>query len=86
MIPRLDAAAIAARDPEAMAALRKGAEKIGFPAFHNTTISGDDVLRVLVAYRRFVRQPEAKKRPVDMARAGADRGWGAAGRSHHQFR
>ena len=57
----------------------KGAEEIGFLTIHNTAISSVEVLRVLAAYRRFFRQPEANKRAVDMALTGANRGWGAAG-------
>ncbi|WP_425098365.1 isopenicillin N synthase family dioxygenase [Tropicibacter sp. S64] len=79
MIPRLDAAQIIARDPETLAALRAGAEEIGFLTVHNTAISPARMGFVLAAYRAFFALPMAEKAAVDMARTGSNRGWGAPG-------
>lgn len=77
MIPKLDAARIAARDPETLADLRRGAEEIGFVIVGNTAISAARMRFVLAAYRAFFDLPEAEKRQVDMAATGSNRGWGA---------
>ncbi|MGP6085344.1 isopenicillin N synthase family dioxygenase [Antarctobacter jejuensis] len=77
MIPKLDAAKIAARDPETLAELRRGAEEIGFLIVGNTAISAARMRFVLAAYRAFFDLPEAEKRRVDMAATGSNRGWGA---------
>ena len=79
MIPRLDAAKIAARDPQTMAALKYGVEQVGFLTIHNTIIPHDQMVRVLESYRAVFHLPEADKREVDMALTGANRGWGAPG-------
>ncbi|MDU8910608.1 isopenicillin N synthase family dioxygenase [Aestuariicoccus sp. MJ-SS9] len=79
MIPRLDAAKIEARDPDTLAALREGAEGVGFLTVHNTGLSPARMRFVLAAYRAFFDRPEAEKAQVDMARTGANRGWGAGG-------
>ncbi|WP_421907306.1 isopenicillin N synthase family dioxygenase [Mameliella sp.] len=78
MIPRLDAAKIAARDPEALAALKSGAEQSGFLTVYNTGITQARMRFVLAAYRAFFDLPEAEKRAVDMAATGSNRGWGAS--------
>ena len=77
-IPRLDARALDAGDPEALARLRAGVETAGFLTLHATAIPRAEVEALLDAYRAFFRRPEAEKRAVDMARTGATRGWGAA--------
>ncbi|WP_238366164.1 isopenicillin N synthase family dioxygenase [Mesobacterium pallidum] len=77
MIPRLDARALDARTPEAMDALRRGAEEVGFLTVHDTGISTAEIAAVIDTYRAFFRLPEAEKRAVDMARTGSNRGWGA---------
>ncbi|MFW2544045.1 isopenicillin N synthase family dioxygenase [Primorskyibacter sp. 2E107] len=79
MIPRLDAAKIAMRDPQTLAALREGVEEIGFLTVHNTGIGAARMRFVLAAYRAFFALPLAEKQAVDMARTGSNRGWGAAG-------
>lgn len=79
MIPRLDAAKIAYRDPETLDRLREGAENIGFLTVHNTTISAARMRFVLAAYRAFFDLPMAQKQAVDMALTGSNRGWGAPG-------
>uniref|UniRef100_UPI00235765E9 2-oxoglutarate and iron-dependent oxygenase domain-containing protein n=1 Tax=Rhodosalinus sediminis TaxID=1940533 RepID=UPI00235765E9 len=76
-IPRLDARALDAGDPEALARLRAGVETAGFLTLHATAIPRAEVEALLDAYRAFFRRPEAEKRAVDMARTGANRGWGA---------
>lgn len=79
MIPRLDAALIAARDPETMAALKHGVEDVGFLTIFNTPIPRAKMKRVLDSYRTFFRLPDAEKQAINMARTGSNRGWGAAG-------
>ncbi|MEO1363091.1 MAG: 2-oxoglutarate and iron-dependent oxygenase domain-containing protein, partial [Pseudomonadota bacterium] len=79
MIPRLDAAALAAGDARSLAALGEAATGVGFATVYNTTLSAARVTEVIETYRAFFRLPEADKRDLDMARTGANRGWGAAG-------
>ena len=77
MIPRLDARALQAGDPEAMTALRHGVEEAGFLTLHDTAIPPAEVEALIAAYRRFFALPVEEKRKVDMAATGANRGWGA---------
>ncbi|WP_136443533.1 isopenicillin N synthase family dioxygenase [Pacificoceanicola onchidii] len=79
MIPRLDAQKIENRDPETLAALRRGAEEIGFLTVHNTAIGAARMRFVLAAYRAFFALSTEEKAQVDMARTGSNRGWGASG-------
>jgi isopenicillin N synthase-like dioxygenase len=79
MIPRLDAAKIAARDADTIAALAQAARDTGFATVYNTALTGTRVCEVIETYRAFFHLPEARKRDVDMARTGANRGWGGAG-------
>lgn len=79
MIPRLDAALIAAGHTETLNALRKASEEIGFLTVYNTGLDRARMETVLDAYRRFFHLPERVKRDVDMARTGSNRGWGAPG-------
>ncbi|WP_179378200.1 isopenicillin N synthase family dioxygenase [Jannaschia marina] len=83
MIPRVDAAALLAPDhpdhADARAAARAGAAEIGFLTVFNTAIAPATVAGVIDAYRAFFHLPAAEKRAVDMARTGANRGWGAPG-------
>ncbi|SPF80469.1 isopenicillin N synthase family dioxygenase [Pseudoprimorskyibacter insulae] len=76
MIPRLDAAAIAAGDAATLDILRDACENIGFLTVYNTPLTAARVRFVLAAYRAFFDLPESDKRGVDMARTGANRGWG----------
>jgi isopenicillin N synthase-like dioxygenase len=78
MIPRVDAAALLAGDPETVAAVRRAASDAGFLTLCNTPIPAAQVRDVLAAYRDFFKRPEADKAQVDMARTGANRGWGGA--------
>ena len=79
MVPSIDAARLAAREPETLAALSAAAEGVGFLTVHNTGLSPARMRFVLAAYRAFFDRPEAEKRAVDMAETGANRGWGAGG-------
>ena len=79
MIPDIDLAAVTAGDPHARDRLRHAAEETGFLTLSGTAIPRDEVLRVIAAYRAFFALSEAEKRAVDMARTGANRGWGASG-------
>ena len=79
MIPRLDARKIAENDRDTIAGMREAATEIGFATVYGTGISGDRVQQILDLYRTFFRLPEAEKAKIDMARTGANRGWGASG-------
>ncbi len=79
MVPVLDAAAIVRRDLDALSALRRAVEDDGFLVVENTAMSKARVLEVISAYRAFFQLPETEKAAVDMARTGANRGWGASG-------
>lgn len=79
MIPNIDARALSARQPEALAATKQGAEVVGFLTLHNTAISAAQVAGVLAAYRAFFTGDAANKAVVDMSRTGANRGWGGQG-------
>ncbi|MEM6306657.1 MAG: 2-oxoglutarate and iron-dependent oxygenase domain-containing protein, partial [Pseudomonadota bacterium] len=69
-IPSIDAQKMIARDPATMAALRRGAEDVGFLTLHNTGLTAADMARVFQAYHAFFRLPLAAKEQVDMARTG----------------
>ncbi len=79
MIPEIDMQKLLARDPQTMAQLRIGAEQSGFLTLHNTAITPARIGEVIDAYRGFFHQEVAMKEPVNMARTGANRGWGAGG-------
>ncbi|MFK7870374.1 MAG: isopenicillin N synthase family dioxygenase [Roseobacter sp.] len=74
---RIDAAALAAQDPQALRAMRRAAVETGFAVVSNTRITASRVRDVLAVYEAFFeRSPEEKSR-IDMARTGSNRGWGA---------
>lgn len=77
MIPKLDMARLAARDPKEMSALASAVRDVGFLTLTGTALGPSRVQRVLDAYRGFFRLPDGEKAAVDMARTGANRGWGA---------
>ena len=79
MIPRIDAALLAAGDPASLEALRAAATGIGFVTVYNTALSAPRVVEVIETYRAFFKRADADKHALDMARTGANRGWGAAG-------
>ncbi len=76
MIPRLSAAKIAARDPETLEALRRGAAEAGFLTVTDTGLSAARMRFVIAAYGAFFDLPGDQKARVDMAATGANRGWG----------
>ncbi len=78
MIPEIDAARLEAQEPETLAALKAAAETVGFLTVTNTAITPARMRFVLAAYRAFFDLPEARKRAVDMAVTGANRGWGGS--------
>lgn len=77
MIPRVDAKALLAGDPDAVHGVRKSASDIGFMTLCNTPISKEQLRDVITAYRAFFELPVSSKSQVDMARTDANRGWGA---------
>lgn len=79
MVPVLDGSKVLLRDPCTMATLTRGVEEHGFLVVENTTIAAADVLKVIDMYRAFFKLPDGAKTRVDMARTGANRGWGRAG-------
>ena len=79
MIPELDLGKLRQREPEEMKRLANAVREIGFLKVSGTDLTAQRVSKVLEAYRRFFQLPEPQKRPVDMARTGANRGWGAPG-------
>ena len=79
MIPRLDISLIASSDEGTLEALRLGALGSGFLIVHNTDITPGRMARLIGMYRAFFALEDAQKAQVDMARTGANRGWGAAG-------
>ena len=79
MIPRIDAAALIAGEPDAMVMARETATDVGFMTLYNTPITARDVQGVIEAYAGFFHLPVAQKAAYDMAKTGSNRGWGAAG-------
>ncbi|MCV3271075.1 isopenicillin N synthase family dioxygenase [Roseobacter sinensis] len=79
MIPRLDAEKLARGEAAERARLREAATGIGFLTVYNTAISAARMIRLLDTYRAFFRLPQVDKARIDMARTGANRGWGASG-------
>lgn len=83
MIPRIDAKALI--DPahpdhgQAREAAVIGAADIGFLTVYNTPVTAARVGDVIASYRTFFHLPAAQKAAYDMARTGANRGWGAQG-------
>ncbi|WP_299627047.1 2-oxoglutarate and iron-dependent oxygenase domain-containing protein [uncultured Tateyamaria sp.] len=79
MIPRLDAAKLAAGDAASLEALAEAATGVGFATVHNTVLDAARVEQVIEIYRAFFHLEEAAKRDLDMAQTGSNRGWGAPG-------
>ena len=79
MIPRLDAAKLITGDATSLQMLAQAAEEVGFFTVYNTAITEAEVRAVIEAYRGFFKLPANIKQNVDMARTGANRGWGAPG-------
>ena len=76
MIPLIDMEKLRAGEAETLEAMRVGAEEVGFLTVTNTALPEAEVRKVIDAYRAFFKQPAEVKRAVDMARTGANRGWG----------
>ena len=79
MIPRIDAGKLAEHDMDTLAQMREAATVVGFATVHGTAISGERVREILALYHDFFHLPQREKARIDMARTGANRGWGAAG-------
>lgn len=79
MIPRINLQALKTGDEMALAAMNWAATDIGFATVFNTALDEARVREAIETYRAFFKQPEAEKRPYDMATTGANRGWGAPG-------
>ena len=77
VIPKLDMTRLAARDPREMEALTSAVREVGFLTLTGTALGAARVQRALETYRAFFRLPDTEKSEVDMARTGANRGWGA---------
>lgn len=74
---RIDAAALAAQDPQALKAMRRAAVETGFAVVSNTRITASRVRKVLGVYEAFFACSPEEKARIDMARTGSNRGWGA---------
>ncbi len=79
MIPRIDAALLAAGDAPSLETLRAAATGVGFATVYNTALSEAQVRAVIETYRSFFKRADADKAALDMARTGSNRGWGASG-------
>ena len=79
MIPRIDAKALIAGDPDAMAMAAEGATGVGFMTVYNTPLTGSYVQDMIDAYGAFFHLPASAKSAYDMSKTGSNRGWGAAG-------
>lgn len=77
MVPRIDARALIAADPQVRRAAGEAALETGFMVLTRTPFEPGRMAALLEAYRDFFRLPEAEKARVDMARTGSNRGWGA---------
>lgn len=78
MIPRIDFQKMIAGDAKTLEAIAYGAGDVGFLTLENTPISGEAVQQLIAHYRLFFKMDDAAKAAVDMARTGANRGWGAS--------
>lgn len=76
MIDNLDLARLIARDPAEMERLAVAVREVGFLTISNTALDATRIHRVIAAYRGFFTQSPELKSAVDMARTGANRGWG----------
>lgn len=78
MIPEIDAQALANRESKTLQDIREASANIGFLTLSNTTISKDEVLETLQAYRDFFTGSLENKNNIDMSLTGSNRGWGAS--------
>ena len=79
MVPTIDLEKLQDGNAETLAAMREAATEIGFAVVRNTALSAETVGGVIDTYRAFFHLPAADKARIDMARTGANRGWGAPG-------
>lgn len=77
MIENLDLEQLDRRDPAELDRLARAVGDVGFLTVTNTGLDAQRVRVVMDAYLRFFRLPDTVKASVDMARTGANRGWGA---------
>lgn len=73
----IDFAKMQARDPATMAEVETAVREVGFLILDNTPLGAARVKDVIESYRSFFALPEPVKQTVNMARTGANRGWGA---------
>ncbi len=78
MIPQIDFQKMVDGAPATRDAIARGAREVGFLTLANTPIRAAEVTDLVRLYRAFFHQADAAKAPVDMARTGANRGWGAS--------
>ncbi len=78
MIADFDHPSLVARDAAQIKRLAQAIGEVGFLTLSNTPLDAARMGRVFDVYTRFFRLPEAHKQTVDMARTGANRGWGAS--------
>jgi len=74
MIPQINAQDL--KDGRALGLMAQAAREIGFATVTDTALTPARVETVLDAYRGFFAQSDDAKAAVDMARTGANRGWG----------
>lgn len=77
MIDTLDLAKLDARDVAELARLRRAVSDVGFLRVSNTGLDKARIESVLTNYKAFFHLPDVQKSRVDMAKTGANRGWGA---------
>lgn len=78
-LPELNLERLDARAPDEMSRLEDAISRVGFLTLSGTGFSAQDITTVLQTYRAFFHLPEAQKADLDMARTGANRGWGRSG-------
>ncbi|CAD0185778.1 2-oxoglutarate-dependent ethylene/succinate-forming enzyme [Ruegeria sp. THAF57] len=78
MIDTLDLEKLDTRNEAELARLQRAVKDVGLLCVSNTGLDKARVERVLSEYRAFFHLSEAEKRRVDMAKTGANRGWGAS--------
>ena len=77
MIENLDLEQLDRRAPAELDRLARAVGDVGFLTVTNTGLDAQRVRAVMDAYLQFFRLPDTVKASVDMARTGANRGWGA---------
>ena len=75
-IPEFDLAVLKTGDRAPLEALSVAAREVGFLTVCGSEIGQHQIRETFDAYRSFFKQDNAVKAEVDMARTGANRGWG----------